>query len=108
MDARAKFHNISMYNEIGFFKDSQDEYQSRCCIHMDCFKCDITHMLANTYSRYNKQTNLIFFRWVKRDSYLPIGSQGLKAVAKAKLNYNPIELDPEEMCTLAVEQPQVT
>lgn len=26
---------------------------------------------------------------------------------KAKLNYNPIELDPEEMCTLAVEQPQV-
>ena len=27
--------------------------------------------------------------------------------SKAKLNYNPIELDPEEMCKLAVEQPQV-
>ena len=26
---------------------------------------------------------------------------------KTKLNYNPIELDPEEMCNLAVEQPQV-
>lgn len=26
---------------------------------------------------------------------------------KAKLNYNPVELDPEEMCKLAVEQPQV-
>ena len=83
VDTRATFHNLNMTREIGFFKDSQDEYQSRPCIHMDCFK------------------------WVKRDSYLPIGSQGLKAVAKAKLNYNPIELDPEEMCTLAVEQPQV-
>ena len=71
VDARAKFHGISMYKEIGFFKDSQDDYTCRCCIHMDCYK------------------------WVKRDSYLPIGSQGLKAVAKAKLNYNPIELDPE-------------
>ncbi|RNA10734.1 DNA polymerase epsilon catalytic subunit A [Brachionus plicatilis] len=83
VDARAKFHEINMFKEIGFYKDGQDEYQSRACIHMDCYK------------------------WVKRDSYLPIGSQGLKAVAKAKLNYNPIELDPEEMCKLAVEQPQV-
>ena len=38
VDARAKFHNISMFKETGFYKDSQDEYQSRCCIHMDCFK----------------------------------------------------------------------
>jgi len=37
------------------------------------------------------------FRWVKRDSYLPQGSQGLKAVTVAKLGYNPIELDPELM-----------
>jgi DNA polymerase epsilon subunit 1 len=35
--------------------------------------------------------------WVKRDSYLPQGSQGLKAVTVAKLGYNPIELDPELM-----------
>jgi DNA polymerase epsilon subunit 1 len=35
--------------------------------------------------------------WVKRDSYLPQGSQGLKAVTTAKLGYNPIELDPELM-----------
>jgi DNA polymerase epsilon subunit 1 len=83
VDARATHHGMSMFREIGFYKDSQDDYQCRVCIHMDCFK------------------------WVKRDSYLPIGSQGLKAVAKAKLNYNPIELDPEEMLTLAVEQPQV-
>ena len=31
----------------------------------------------------NFLTKFSFFnRWVKRDSYLPIGSQGLKAVAK--------------------------
>jgi len=34
------------------------------------------------------------FRWVKRDSYLPQGSQGLKAVTTAKLGYDPIELGP--------------
>lgn len=45
--------------------------------------------------------------WVKRDSYLPVGSQNLKAVAKAKLRYDPVELDPEDMCRLACEQPQV-
>nr|CAD7446163.1 unnamed protein product [Timema bartmani] len=45
--------------------------------------------------------------WVKRDSYLPVGSQNLKAVAKAKLRYDPVELDPEDMCRLASEQPQV-
>src|SRR5271168_1883616 len=37
------------------------------------------------------------FKWVKRDSYLPQGSQGLKAVTTAKLGYDPIELDPEVM-----------
>ncbi|KAJ1350134.1 hypothetical protein KIN20_005855 [Parelaphostrongylus tenuis] len=46
------------------------------------------------------------FRWVKRDSYLPMGSQNLKAVAKAKLGYDPIEVDPEEMCRMARERPQ--
>ena len=35
---------------------------------------------------------------MKRDSYLPVGSHNLKAVAKAKLRYDPVELDPEEMC----------
>jgi DNA polymerase epsilon subunit 1 len=62
-----------MFLETGFAKDSEDEFKSRCCVHMDCF------------------------RWVKRDSYLPQGSQGLKAVTVAKLGYNPIELDPELM-----------
>lgn len=73
LDARAKVHGIDMFLETGFARDSENEYKSRNCIHMDCF------------------------RWVKRDSYLPQGSQGLKAVTTAKLGYNPIELDPELM-----------
>ncbi|RPD65491.1 DUF1744-domain-containing protein [Lentinus tigrinus ALCF2SS1-7] len=81
--ARAKVHGIDMFLEIGFAKDSEDEFKSRTCVHMDCF------------------------RWVKRDSYLPQGSQGLKAVTTAKLGYDPIELDPELMTPYAMEQPQV-
>ena len=44
--------------------------------------------------------------WVKRDSYLPQGSHGLKAVTKAKLGYDPIEVNPEDMTRFAAEQPQ--
>lgn len=50
---------------------------------------------------------IVCLRWVKRDSYLPVGSHNLKAVAKAKLRYDPVEIDPEDMCRLASEQPQV-
>ena len=59
--------------EIGVYKDEEDEYKCKHASHMDAF------------------------RWVKRDSYLPQGSQGLKAVTTAKLGYNPMELDPEDM-----------
>ncbi|XP_064102350.1 DNA polymerase epsilon catalytic subunit A-like [Macrobrachium nipponense] len=83
VEARAAFHNLDMYREIGFSKGRDGVYSSRPCIHMDCL-C-----------------------WVKRDSYLPVGSHNLKAVAKAKLRYDPVELDPEDMCSLAAEQPQV-
>ena len=82
LETRAAAHGIDMYKETGFTRDSEDEFKSRGCVHMDCF------------------------RWVKRDSYLPQGSQGLKAVTVAKLGYNPIELDPELMTPYAVEQPQ--
>ena len=44
---------------------------------------------------------------MRRDSYLPVGSQNLKATTKAKLRYDPVELDPEEMCRMACEDPQV-
>lgn len=81
IDARAKLHGISMKDEIGFSPDAQKEYKSFFGIHMDAF------------------------RWVQRDSYLPVGSQNLKAVTKAKLRYNPVEIDPEEMVRMASEEP---
>ncbi|XP_037918811.1 DNA polymerase epsilon catalytic subunit 1 [Hermetia illucens] len=83
VETRAAVYDLDMKQEIGFSKSRDGVYLCRPCIHMDCL-C-----------------------WVKRDSYLPVGSHGLKAVAKAKLRYDPVELDPEEMCKMAVEQPQV-
>lgn len=38
VDARAKIHGISMYEEIGFKPDIEDEYKSRSTMHMDCFR----------------------------------------------------------------------
>uniref|UniRef100_A0A669BHH7 DNA polymerase epsilon catalytic subunit n=1 Tax=Oreochromis niloticus TaxID=8128 RepID=A0A669BHH7_ORENI len=82
IEVRAALHGLSMHREIGFQKDNQGEYKASQAIHMDCL------------------------RWVKRDSYLPVGSHNLKAAAKAKLGYDPVELDPEEMCRMATEEPQ--
>ncbi|XP_050664128.1 DNA polymerase epsilon catalytic subunit 1 isoform X2 [Leptidea sinapis] len=85
VEARAAILGLDMKQEIGFSKMNARDgtYACRPAMHMDCL-C-----------------------WVKRDSYLPVGSQGLKAVAKAKLRYDPVELDPEDMCRMAAEQPQV-
>lgn len=83
VENRTNFHGMDLFNEIGFAKDDEDEYKSKYCVHMDCY------------------------RWVKRDSYLPQGSQGLKAVTTAKLGYNPLELDPELMTPYAYERPQI-
>ena len=60
----------------------QGIYRGHCAVHMDCFA------------------------WVQRDSYLPQGSQGLKAVTKYKLGYNPVEIDPEDMVPFAATRPQ--
>ncbi|KAI9254659.1 hypothetical protein BY458DRAFT_558768 [Sporodiniella umbellata] len=83
VEGRATAHGIDMYQEIGVYKDEEDEYKCKHASHMDAF------------------------RWVQRDSYLPTGSQGLKAVTTAKLGYNPLELDPEDMTRFANEQPQI-
>lgn len=83
VETRAAIHDLDMKQEIGFSKNKEGTYCCRPAMHMDCL-C-----------------------WVKRDSYLPVGSQNLKAVAKAKLRYDPVEIDPEDMCAMAAEQPQV-
>ncbi|EGR49185.1 DNA polymerase epsilon, catalytic subunit A [Trichoderma reesei QM6a] len=82
VEARASVNGIDMYHEIGWKKDSEDQYKCSYSVHMDCF------------------------HWVNRDSYLPQGSRGLKAVTVAKLGYDPDELDPELMTPYASERPQ--
>ena len=71
-----------MTKEIGVY-NQDDEYKCRFASHMDAYK------------------------WVQRDSYLPHGSHGLKAVTKAKLGYDPVEIDPEDMVKYAMEKPQL-
>ena len=83
IEKRAAIHGINLYDELGFYTNTRSgECRSQFAIHMDAFY------------------------WVKRDSYLPQGSQGLKAVTKAKLGYNPVEVDPEDMVRFAYEHPQ--
>ena len=82
VERRASSHGIDMYHEIGWKKDSEDQFKCNYSVHMDCF------------------------HWVNRDSYLPQGSRGLKAVTVAKLGYDPDELDPELMTPYASERPQ--
>ena len=82
VETRAEKNGMSMYLELGFRCDRKTgECRSRSALHLDAFA------------------------WVKRDSYLPAGSHGLKAVTKAKLGYNPVEVDPEDMLPFAQEQP---
>lgn len=82
VETRASINGIDMYQEIGWRRDSEDQFKCNYSVHMDCF------------------------HWVNRDSYLPQGSRGLKAVTVAKLGYDPDELDPELMTPYAQERPQ--
>lgn len=82
VETRASINGIDMYHEIGWKRDSEDQFKCNYSVHMDCF------------------------HWVNRDSYLPQGSRGLKAVTVAKLGYDPDELDPELMTPYAQERPQ--
>lgn len=79
---RAKTYGMNLETEIGIVQNSMGEFIGRFNVHMDCYY------------------------WVQRDAYLPQGSHGLKAVTKAKLGYDPVELDPELMVAYARERPQ--
>ncbi|XP_059627348.1 DNA polymerase epsilon catalytic subunit A-like [Cornus florida] len=84
IESRAAHHGFRMSDELGFQCDkNQGECRAKFACHLDCFA------------------------WVKRDSYLPQGSQGLKAVTKAKLGYDPLEVNPEDMVRFAKEKPQM-
>ncbi|XP_062083133.1 DNA polymerase epsilon catalytic subunit A-like isoform X2 [Humulus lupulus] len=84
LEKRAAHHGFKLSDEVGFQCDyNQGECRAKFACHLDCFA------------------------WVKRDSYLPQGSQGLKAVTKAKLGYDPLEVNPEDMVRYAMEKPQM-
>jgi len=86
LEQRAALYGLDLMHEIGIERvngegNGEGEYRGRTCVHMDAFN------------------------WVKRDSYLPQGAQGLKAVTKYKLGYDPVEVDPEDMIRYARERP---
>lgn len=78
---RMEKHGMS-FSDLTGIKKIGDYYTGSFCVHLDCYK------------------------WVKRDSYLPISCQGLKAATRAKLGYEPDEIDPEDMMRCAKEEPQ--
>ena len=85
IEERMRYYGMNLETELGLYNASisQDaEYMGRFAIHIDCLY------------------------WVKRDAFLPQGSHGLKAVTKAKLGYDPIEMDPEKMLYNAQHFPQ--
>lgn len=82
LEKRAYILGIPLWKSIGLSYSKKDEfYFTRHAPHLDVYS------------------------WVKRDSYLPQGSQGLKAVTKSKLGYNPLEIDPELMLPYSIERP---
>ncbi|KAJ0021042.1 hypothetical protein Pint_31936 [Pistacia integerrima] len=84
VERRAAHHGFKMSDELGFQCNKiQGECRAKFACHLDCYA------------------------WVKRDSYLPQGSHGLKYVTKAKLGYQPLEVNPEDMVRFAKEKPQM-
>lgn len=87
VDKRAALLGLDMGKEIGMRTltsgDGMEkkETRGRAGIHMDVF------------------------HWVNRDSYLPQGSRGLKAVTRALLGFEPEEIPPEEMMEAAEKRP---
>ena len=83
VEARAKAHGLDLWEQTGgmALDTASSHYRGRATVHLDAF------------------------HWVQRDSYLPQGSQGLKAVTREKLGYDPVEVDPEDMVHFAQERP---
>ena len=82
---RLKVYGMSLEKSLGLqwvSTTNKTQYAGRYATHIDCL------------------------HWVERDSYLPQGSHGLKAVTREKLGYEPIEVDPEKMVQSARETPK--
>ncbi|KAI4291287.1 DNA polymerase epsilon subunit 1 [Pancytospora philotis] len=81
VEKRAAKYGISLERALSM-RATREYYESPFIMHLDCYK------------------------WVKRDSYLPMNNQGLKDAARIKLGYFPDEIDPEDMVRCAREEPQ--
>lgn len=77
---------------------------------MKKYGLDVTASLqfqeVNEYFECPFIIHLDSYKWVKRDSYLPMNNQGLKDVTRIKLGYFPEDVDPEDMLKFAKEDPQ--
>ena len=76
---RSQLSGIDMFASVGV--EEGGFYSSCCSSHVDVYK------------------------WVKRDSYLPVGSQGLKKVTEIKLGFVPMEIDYEKTVEYAQTRP---
>ena len=81
IEARCATNEIEFVKEMGV-NNRSGEYFGSYISHLDCYY------------------------WVDRDAFLPQGSRGLKAVTRAKLKYEPIEVDPEDMVDLGKNETQ--
>ena len=77
---RARLYGLNIWEETGV-RQIAEHFTGNAVVHLDAF------------------------HWVQRDSYLPQGAQGLKAVTKYKLGYDPVEVDPEDMVQMAETNP---
>ena len=90
--ARALVYGLDLARETGISKNLSGEYRGCCSVHLDAF-CWVRDRDAASVIARLTPTNA----QVKRDSYLPQGAQGLKAVTRYKLGYDPVEIDAEDM-----------
>ncbi|KAK1559202.1 hypothetical protein Q3G72_011797 [Acer saccharum] len=106
LETRAAHHGIKMSDVAQYNLVKYVMHKNECLIlvmQVLGFQCDKNQGEC----RAKFACHLDCFAWVKRDSYLPQGSQGLKAVTKAKLGYDPLEVNPEDMVRFAKEKPQM-
>ncbi|OMO89101.1 hypothetical protein COLO4_19937 [Corchorus olitorius] len=115
IESRAAYHGIKMSDEVGFQCDkNQGECRAKFACHLDCFawvKRDIViRVLPSSLEA------LLENKWgmIRLDALLsaPLDPSmlfglGPEAVTKAKLGYDPLEVNPEDMVRFAKEEPQM-
>lgn len=87
VETRAAIHGLDMGTEIGMHCAGDKNFETKQTKGRTALHMDVLH-------------------WVNRDSYLPQGSRGLKAVTRALLGFEPEEIPPEEMVQAAKDRPK--